>query len=91
MKKIWNEINRRVHLKWYAGISIILSMILSRAENYNWWEAAIFGLIFFIIFSGLAYVNHVQEEKQVKYNENRFGEDPEWAEYKKLKKKFRNR
>lgn len=90
MKKIWKKINRRVNIKWYAGISIILSIILSSTKDYNWWESAIFGLIFFILFVGIAYVNHVQEEKQVKYNENRFGSDPEWKKYKELKKKFRN-
>jgi hypothetical protein len=91
MKKIWNEINRRVHLKWYAGISIILSMMVSRSDNFNWWESAIFGLIFFILFSGFAYLTNYQEEKQGKYNDYLFSDDPDWRKYKELKKKFRNR
>ena len=91
MKKIWKEINRRVYLKWYAGISIVIAILISFNDSYNWWGSVIFGLIFFILFTALAYVNHVQDEKQVKYNDNRFGDDPDWKKYKELKKKFSNR
>ena len=90
MKKIWKEINRRVYVGWFAGISILMGIGVSWGDNFSWWEAAIFGLIFFILFTGLAYVNHVQDEKQAKYNDNRYGDDPDWKKYKKLKKKFRN-
>lgn len=91
MKKIWKEINKRVNIKWYAGISIVLSILVSFDDGFNWWESAIFGLIFFILFTALAYVNHVQDEKEAKYNDNKFADDPDWKKYKHLKKKFNNR
>jgi hypothetical protein len=91
MKKIWKEINRRVNIKWYAGISIVLSILVSFSDSFNWWEGAIFGLIFFILFTVLAYVNHVLDEKQAKYNDNMFADDSDWKKYKHLKKKFNNR
>ena len=90
MKKIWNKINRRVNLKWYIGISTVVAIFVSLTDNYNWWEAAIFGFIFFILISCLAYVQHVQDEKHAKYIEDRYSDDPEWTKYKQLKKKFKN-
>ena len=91
MKKIWKEINRRVYVYWYMGLSTLLAIGVSFDDNFNWWEAAIFGLIFFTLFTGLAYMNHVQEEKQAKYNDERFADDVDWKKYKDLKKKFNNR
>ena len=90
MKKIWKEINRIVYLKWYVGISTVMAVLFSWTEQFNWWESAVYGLIFFTLITSLAFVNNIQEEKRVKFLDDRHKDDPEWKKYKELKKKFNN-
>ena len=91
MKKIWKKINSRVYVWWYVGISTLLAIGVSFDDSFNWWDAIIFGIIFFILITSLGYMNNVQEEKYAKILDDKHKDDPDWAKYKILKRKFNNR
>ena len=89
MKKIWKEIKNRVP---FVGISIASILIFcliyfvddSHDLGFSLWASS----TVFVLLGAVKYFESVGDEKNKKWLDERYADDPDWAKYKELKKKF---
>ena len=84
---ILKDLNKRVNLKWTGILSIILGVIFYFLTDGGW--ALGFTVTIFVLLTLSNWMTSHQNERERKWKDDKYGDDPDWAIYKDLKKKFR--
>lgn len=86
--KFLKDINNRVNIKFLGVMSFIFGIIIYSGEESTLLSSAILTIILFILLILASWVQNHQIENELKSNDKRYADDPDWDKYKKLKSKF---
>lgn len=90
MKKLYYYVNQRVELKNGLIIPIIITIILLFFDDHPFYYDLFVGFVIYILIVIGGVMEYNNRKAITKQKEKRYGDDPEWNEYKRLKNKFNN-